>query len=180
MARRKIKGATVYFDYSLKQQLLELLKNMELTEEEVIEVMKSTTLASANAIQSEINSILKKHNATGETISHAIKPEAKVEKIGDSIIVSADVGVRLSENLNDMKKGDGGYGALLIDYGTPKGTKRGSKRGTYKKDSPKTPKTNAQATPRAITNAIRRGRTKAEKTAVEAYTKAVERRLGKK
>ena len=179
-ANRKVKGAQVYFDNSLKKQLLELYKNMELTSKEVIEVMKSTTLGSAHAIQSEINGVLKKHKATGETISHAIKPEVKFEKLTYSMSVSADVGVRLSENLDDAKKGNGGYGALLIDYGTPKGTKKGSKRGPYKKDSPKTPETNAEATPNAIKNAIRRGRTKAEKVGVEAYTKAVQRRLGKK
>ena len=177
---RKIKGATVYFDNSLQQQLTGLLKQMELTEEEVIQVMKSTVNASAHELQGEINAILKKHDLTGETIQHAIKPEAKLTKTGETLIVSANVGVTLSENLQDMKEGNGGYGALLIDYGTPKGPKRGSKRGNYRKNGEKQPKKkNVKAKPRELTNAIRRGRKKAEKAGQEAYQKAVQRRLGK-
>lgn len=170
---RKHKGATVYLDQGVKSQLKQLYENMELSFNEVKDVMQEVVQESADTIQDEINAVLDKHDLTGETRRHAITPVAEWQQVGSSLFVKADVGIKLSGNMQDMKEGNGGYASLLLDYGTPKKRVQKNKKRKYKKAL------SEPVRPKVITASIRRGRKKAESQVQDAYEKALMRRLDK-
>lgn len=172
MAKRKYKGATVYLnDGFIKYQIQSLVDRMELAEEDATKAITKIVQKNADIIQNEINEELERHKLTGETLEHAIKPQAKVEEIGTSKVISANVGVTLSENLEDMKHGNGGYASLMLDYGTPK--KRGQKNPKRKyKHHPAEPVQH-----RFIGSAVRRGRKKAEEETRNTFKEIIKEYL---
>ena len=171
---RKSKGTSVnLIGKGITDQLWALYKEMEITREEANNVMKTVIQKHANIIQNEINSVLEQHIETGETIEHAIIPKVEVKEMKDGYLAYADVGVTLSENLDDMKHGNGGYGALLLDYGTPKKRIQNNKKRKYKRD-PTIP-----VKPRFIGNAVRRGQKRCREEGQEIYEKILKEHLGK-
>lgn len=170
---RKHKGMTVYMDQSVQRQLKQMVANMELTEKEATDVLKETLQSNANMIQNEINSELEKHVLTGETIQHAIIPEVQTTEMQSGAVVGfVDVGIKLSGNLQDMKRGNGGYASLLLDYGTPKKRAQKNPKRKYKK-APSEP-----VQRRFIGNAIRRGRKRWEQESQAEFERIVAKRLG--
>lgn len=172
MARRH-KGTSVTFDRSLYLQLKDLVDNMELASEDANAVMQEVLQNNANIIQGEINKVLEQHVKTGETMKHAIDPKVEVKNVKGHQIYSVDVGITLTENLDDMKHGNGGYASLLLDYGTPKKRVQKNPKRKYK-HSPAEPVQH-----RFIGSAIRRGRKRCEKEGQEAFQRILQRRLGK-
>lgn len=174
MAKRSHKGMTVNFDRAIHAQLAQMVNNMKITAKEADAVLKKTLQSNANMIQNEINSELEKHVLTGETIQHAIIPKVEVKKISNvGAIAFVDVGVKLSGNLQDMKKGNGGYASLLLDYGTPKKRAQKNPKRKYKK-APTEP-----VQRRFIGSAIRRGRKRWEQESQQEFERIVKERLGK-
>lgn len=155
MAIRKSKGIKVEVPQGIKEQLKVLYDNLELTYDEVKSVMLEVVQAGADEIQSDINKVLDKHIKTGVTREHAIKPDAKLQAIGNMAVISANAGIEFSGNLQDMKHGDGGYAALLLDYGTPKKRVQKNPKRKYKHSIEE------PVRPREITACIRRGRKRA-------------------
>ena len=157
MAKRK--GTSIQMSDGMKAQLNALYKNMEMARDEAIKSAKEIVGAGAYAIQNEINSTLEQHIDTGETIKHAIVPKVEVVDISSGgkaqLKVYADVGISYTENLQDKRKGEGGWGAILLDYGTPKQRVQKNPRRKYKRPATK------PIRPRVLTAAIRRGRKRA-------------------
>lgn len=158
MAKRR--GAQIQMSEGIKAQLNSLYQNMGLARKEAIESAKEIVAAGAYAIQNEINSTLEDHIDTGETITHAIVPKVEVVDISSGgkaqLKVYADAGVTYTENLQDKRHGEGGWAAVLLDYGTPKQRQQNNPRRKYKRPATK------PVRPRVITAAIRRGRKRSE------------------
>ena len=171
---KKHKGMTVGINHDIRQQLLGMLRNMEISIDEANDVLKKTMQTNANLIQNEINSALEKHVLTGETIEYAIVPKIETTKMASGReIAKIDVGVRLSGNLQDMLHGNGGYASLLLDYGTPKKRVQKNKKRKYKHALTE------PVQPQVIGSAIRRGRRRWEQEAQEEFNRIMKERLGK-
>lgn len=171
MAKRK--GMTAEINVNLRYQLHQLARRLEWTEKETNEVLTKTLQSNANMIQNEINSALEKHILTGETIKYAIVP--KVEQVSvdwSRFWARVNVGVELSGNLEDMRKGDGGYASLLLDYGTPKKRVQKNPKRQYKHALTE------PVQPRVIGSAIRRGRRRWEEEAQKEYERIIKEKLG--
>lgn len=170
---KKHKGMTVNFDRAIHAQLTGMVKNMEITAKEANAILRDTLQSNANIIQNEINSELEKHVLTGETIQHAIIPKVETKQLSSGGIVGfVNVGVSLSGNLEEMKKGEGGYASLLLDYGTPKKRAQKNPKRKYKK-APSEP-----VQRRFIGSAIRRGRKRWEQESQAEFERIVKKRLG--
>lgn len=169
MAKR-FKGIEVSQPVAVKNQLRELYENMQMTYDEVKETMLDVVQAGADSIQADINEVLNRHELTGETRQHAIVPKAEVTAIGHYAYIHADAGVDLSGNLQDMKKGNGGYAALLLDYGRPKKRVQKNEKRKYKHSLAE------PVRPREISACIRRGRKKAETAMIAECDKILKSR----
>lgn len=167
---RKFKGVKVEVPQGIKEQLKALYDNLELTYDEVKNTMLDVVQAGADEIQNDINAVLDRHIKTHETREHAIKPEAKLTAIGKQAVISANAGIELTGNMQDMKEGNGGYAALLLDYGTPKKRTQKNPKRNYKRSL------NEPVRPREISACIRRGRKRATEAMINECDKILKER----
>ena len=167
---RKFKGVKVEVPQGVKDQLKALYDNLELTYDEVKNTMLDVVQAGADEIQNDINAVLDRHIRTHETREHAIAPQAKLTAVGKQAIISANAGVDLSGNLQDMKEGNGGYAALLLDYGTPKKRVQKNPKRKYKHAI------SEPVRPRELSAVIRKGRKKATEAMINECDKILKER----